>query len=149
MASTAPHSAVTVIRPALLSAPSATFGLLFGGGGVVTLALGGYNLLAEHHYSNAAAFGLLTAFFAFGLYYFLFLYTVEIGASSVSYGRGRGRFRKSVERDRVARITWKVTGARDYGLLLDADGKVLVTIDPTLTRKQVKLVADALGLPLR
>lgn len=149
MASTAPRSTVTVIRPALLSAPSAIFGSLFGGCGAATLGLGAYNLIAEHHYANAASFGALTAFFAFNLCYFLFLYSVRIGTDSVSYGRGGGRFRKSVARDRVAQIAWKSTGARELGVLFDADGKILARFDATLTRKQVKLVADALGLPLR
>lgn len=57
--------------------------------------------------------------------------------------------RKVVARSSIAYVRYGYIHLNISGQLRDESGKVLMVIEPTVTRKQIVALAEELGVPLR
>jgi hypothetical protein len=136
----------TVIRASLFSTVVVMMVVLFGGPGVVLLAVG-IGLATVRNVAGCIgclAMGLV----AVGLLYLMvWRYYVVIGEDTLADGRWSRRPRQVAPRDAIARVVWLDQGKKMGGLFFDADGSVVLALDPYISERQVKKIAALLDKP--
>jgi hypothetical protein len=137
-----------VIHPTLLDYAAVCFILLFGGGGAASIAAGTAVLVTE---GNGGAFAALLCL-GFGLFCFpihLFRYYVAFDQHRLAQGYSLRRPKVLIPRSEISHLTGKYLGRAYCGRVIGVNGRVLLAISNSITRRQIQRLAEQLGVEYR
>jgi hypothetical protein len=135
-----------IVRPKYLSVGGVAFAGFFGATFVGALAAGIWALASDGSVGTflaclaAAVAGLAGIRYVMGSF-------IAVSEAVVAQGRWPGKVLRSIDRSAVVRARWHAAGRSNCGQLLDAEGVVLMTFDPLISKGQSRMIAELLGVP--